>query len=234
MEGPDANTFYLDMRCGGFGHLAHGWDLPEIKPLITDLPAGAIAIDIGANIGIWSRLLARQCSSGQVFAFEPSSTTYSILKKNCSQIRNVTCIQAAVGGVDGEVSFVGESVPSALRRIAPSGHEGAETVPSVRLASWISSNEISRIDFVKVDVEGFEEDVLCPCLEHLAAKCTTIVFEFIPEFARARSMYGGRRLFTDLTSCNYTVHRIDKGGSRYLNHNGPQDWTNNYIAVPRR
>jgi hypothetical protein len=68
------------------------------------LPDDAIVIDVGANIGDFTLQAVRRCPSGHVIAIEPLGEHVRIIDAHVAMngIRNVTCIQAALGGEDGE------------------------------------------------------------------------------------------------------------------------------------
>jgi FkbM family methyltransferase len=228
--GPDGEPFWIDLRKGGFAYVTTGWCTSEIEPFVSALPPDAIVLDIGANIGVWTRLLSAHCTAGQVYAFEPSPTTFRRLEKNCGMRRNVTCVSCALGAKNGTVQFSGEEVDPKLRSIQNETAGSGIEVTSRRLDDWVRDNRITRIDFVKIDVEGFEEDALMPSLEVLERFRPTLCFEFVPEFAAIRSSYGGTHLIPSLRRLGYHVCRLDKQGRAFADFQANEDWTNDYLA----
>jgi FkbM family methyltransferase len=120
---------------------------------------GAIAIDVGANIGLTSIIMARRLS--RVLAFEPSPPNLDLLRRNLAlnDLDNVEVIAAAVSNRAGALAFhVAEFGPGS--QVVSEGHfgRGAPTIEvrSVRLDSF----GFPRIDFIKIDVEGHEPEVL--------------------------------------------------------------------------
>ena len=228
--GPDGKPFWIDLRKGGFAYVTTGWCTAEIEPFTSTLPSDAIVLDIGANIGVWTRLLSAQCTAGHVYAFEPSPTTFRRLKRNCAIRHNVTCVHCALGVKNGMALFSGEEVDPKLRSIQNAAGGSTVEVATRRLDDWAREKGITRIDFVKIDVEGFEEDVLMPSLELLERFRPTLCFEFIPEFASTRSSYGGTNLIPALSRIGYQISRLDKKGEAFADFRANEDWTNDYLA----
>lgn len=119
----------------------------------------ATILDVGANMGYITLLLARASPSGTVHAFEPHPRTAASLSANVDRnaVTNVRVHRLAVGSEDGTVSFTDHGVP-ASNRIG--GGPGSLEVPATRLDRFAADNGIGTIDFLKIDVEGAELDVL--------------------------------------------------------------------------
>jgi FkbM family methyltransferase len=234
-SGPDGEPFVLDVADRGSGYYAiGGWSVDDVTAVIGDLPPDAIALDIGANVGVWSRMLARHCPRGHVFAFEPSLPTYEVPARNVSRLQNVTCIRSAVGAASGSVAYSNVGVPGALRRIQQGVVQSGCSVPCVRLLDWVAGQGLNRVDFIKVDVEGFEADVLVPAVDRLRALNTRILFEFIPSLVPQTTDRGQApdHLFERLMRAGYHIHRVDQLGN-YLSDEVRADLlSNNYLAVP--
>lgn len=127
-------------------------------------------IDVGANIGLYSLIAARQLPSDRpVVAFEPDRDTASRLRSHLQfngESDRVRIVEAAVGEQDGVLALfrppfnIGGT--SAHRRF-PHWIETHCTV--VTLAGALSNLKIERIGMLKIDIEGFEDQALLPFLE---------------------------------------------------------------------
>jgi len=132
---------------------------------------GDVAIDVGANIGIMTSLMAKRAgSTGAVFAFEPHPNTRNRLNRNVARwhtIRpepaKVTVLPHALsskpgGGYMKEPDDFGRNSGVASLDFFATG-DGANThaVEVTTFDEW--SRELNRIRLVKVDVEGHEDDV---------------------------------------------------------------------------
>jgi FkbM family methyltransferase len=124
---------------------------PYLKP-------GMTVFDVGANIGYLTYLFCRGVEpGGQVFSFEPDAANFSELAANVKRNGIAFCspLQAAVGAKDGVVCF----------RPGLNGYIDAESgslpdCPMISLDSFVEQRSIPQVDLVKIDVEGWELDVL--------------------------------------------------------------------------
>ena len=133
---------------------------PELEWIKSrGIRAEDVVVDCGANHGFSSLLFARWTGArGRVFAFEPSPHNLEILRANVrlNNAQNIIVRPVAVGEQAGVVRISthpnASVVPQGARRDTP-GYE----VPVVRLDDEFPSG---RVDFIKIDVEGFEVPVL--------------------------------------------------------------------------
>lgn len=124
-----------------------------------------VFFDVGANIGIYSLAASRLVgSSGNVHAFEPIEQTFKILEKNLAlnKTQNVIANCMAVGEAVGNVEiFVNEeSVLTSIGQTKRGKVIDRKTVPVLTLDKYAEEKNISEIDFLKIDVEGYEGQVL--------------------------------------------------------------------------
>lgn len=125
----------------------------------TYLPSDCIAIDVGANIGVTGLIMSEYFNSGKIYALEPGAKTYRALERNLERnaVKNVIPFNLAISNKTHMVSFADNS---AYGRIAEEGAIGdnLNTVQATTLDDFVESQKLSRIDFIKVDIEGFEPD----------------------------------------------------------------------------
>jgi FkbM family methyltransferase len=131
------------------------------------LSPGDACVDVGANIGYFSLLAARLVGSrGHVYAVEPSSPSYDRLTKNLelNNATNVTALRFAAAADEGEATlYEGPRSNRGASSLYPSRscHGSAiSSVPLRRVESLISRDEVLRLRLVKIDVEGYEIEVL--------------------------------------------------------------------------
>jgi FkbM family methyltransferase len=115
-------------------------------------------IDIGANLGVISILLAKRFPERQVHSFEPNLSTFQSLQANVTIncLTNIQAQQCAVAEHNGEVFFNADPIYRATCGIATSGDQNTVSVPCTTLDSYIEKQSIKEIAFLKVDVEGYE------------------------------------------------------------------------------
>lgn len=121
---------------------------------------GMTVVDVGANIGIHACFLSQLVgSSGHVHAFEPSPTNFSRLRDNVAGRPNITAIHAAVGETTGTIGLFQSDTLNVDHRTYDDGNGRQRVeVPLVSLDTYFRPGAV--IDFLMVDVQGFEDSVL--------------------------------------------------------------------------
>jgi FkbM family methyltransferase len=135
-------------------------DRTERQLLRSVVRPGMTAVDVGANIGVHTRYLARLCGpDGRVVAFEPSPVNFARLKANVGKLPNVTIYASAVGDQSGSRPLYLSPDLNVDHRTYETGEARRRiTVPMVRLDDIFPPG--SHVDVLKVDVQGFEPAVL--------------------------------------------------------------------------
>jgi FkbM family methyltransferase len=152
---------------------------------------GSIVLDIGANIGAHTLNLARLATStGKVYAFEPTDYAFRKLKRNlelnpeiaarvvAEQVR-LSCSNNLSAKVEIYSSWkvVGNERRHPKHRGIAQTTEGAI---SITLDDYCDRSNISKIDFIKLDVDGFETEVLSGGIHRLSRDLPTICMELAP------------------------------------------------------
>lgn len=140
------------------------WFEDEIKFLRRLLQPGFNVIDIGANYGVYTLSMAQTVGpSGRVWAFEPASTTASLLAEGIAAngFEQVLLERAALSSARGtaQLSLNQNSELNAIVRDNLST-DGCETVPVITLDDCLESFGWRNIEFIKIDAEGEEANIL--------------------------------------------------------------------------
>jgi FkbM family methyltransferase len=140
------------------------YNLDELDFLRAHTPTGGAFVDIGANVGTYAMVLARHVGArGRVIAIEPHPVTHARLAFNraASRLEQVTLVAAAAGPSDGEllIETDGDNL-GASHVVSGTPSSSAIKVPSLRLERILAEAGISKVDALKIDVEGFEDRVL--------------------------------------------------------------------------
>jgi FkbM family methyltransferase len=140
------------------------YNLEELDFLRAHTPAGGVFVDVGANVGTYAMVLARQVGAGgKVIAIEPYPITHARLAFNraASGFAQVTLVAAAAGPADGELMIEtdGDNL-GASHIVSGEASNKAIRVPSLRLQRILGEAGVSHVDALKIDVEGFEDRVL--------------------------------------------------------------------------
>jgi FkbM family methyltransferase len=168
-----------------------------IETLRRVLPADAVSIDVGANIGIIAAAIAHFTPEGRVYAFEPHPTTFACLQQTLAMNRldAVTAYDLALGRNvrQAQISCRNHAFGDAKTDSVYVGGGHIETLP-VRMTAldvWVRETGLSRIDFIKIDIEGGEIDFLHGAEETLRACNPDIAIEWNlnAQQERAKELY---------------------------------------------
>jgi FkbM family methyltransferase len=138
---------------------------------------GAI-IDVGANLGIVSFILAKRFPQRTIHAFEPVPSTFHAFSTNIelNACPNIRALQCAVADREGEIFFNADPFGRAINSIAFTSGESVIKVPCTALDTYAEKNSIDEIAFLKVDVEGFEASVFQGASRLLSQKRAAIIY----------------------------------------------------------
>jgi FkbM family methyltransferase len=131
-------------------------------------------LDVGANIGMTALGFSQICPHGQIAAIEPVPRTFRHLQRNVAKAgaRNLKIFNFALGSREGTVVMQGHPSNFACSFVAdnytiPAEDHFSYDVPVKRLDDTFSELSLDRLDFLKVDVEGFELEVFTGAKEVL-------------------------------------------------------------------
>ena len=194
-------------------------------------------LDVGAHAGSHSILYSHLAPNAQIFAYEPQDRLFEILCHNiATQGRtNITPRKIALGNKQCR-AFMHESVPDGPNCTKPLNNaeyfnlggrqlgRGGEAVEICRLDDLFPVESTQQIDFIKIDVEGFENFVVDGALA-LIARCQPVIFFEHNEKRVTAAMDGyynaltaGESIMTILTGLGYSITAYADG---------------NYLALPR-
>ncbi|MFK7920784.1 MAG: FkbM family methyltransferase [Bacteroidia bacterium] len=154
------------------------------------LSEDAKVLDIGANIGIMTVLMAKRCPKGKVYAYEPVPENFNALQRICRfmKISNVELNQVALGPENGSVKMQMPEMQGVrmqgLSHIVHDSIEGYEasfeeySVPQVVLDEVLAERD--SIAAIKMDVENYEQHVLRGALKLIATDQPIIYMELWP------------------------------------------------------
>ena len=142
--------------------LNKNYNMKEVDFLRAHVPEGGIFVDIGANIGLYAALLSKPFGpAGLVVAIEPNPKVLARLRENIalSGATSILVVEAAIGAEDRETAF--HSVEGSLggSKVA---EDGELRVPLRKLISVCEEHHVEKIDALKIDIEGYEDQALLP------------------------------------------------------------------------
>lgn len=152
----------------------------QYNPPGFTLKAGDIVIDIGGHIGSFALYAAaRVGATGNVFVYEPAPDNNAQLARNVTQsgFHNVHISSAAVAGLKGDRKIFYNSANTAMHGFYEKNNH-SYIVPAFTLTDIFSEHNIDRCNFLKIDCEGAEYEILYNTPRAALQKIDRIAMEY--------------------------------------------------------
>jgi FkbM family methyltransferase len=219
--------------------LFRGCHEPEIVKLIQHtVDAGDVCLDVGANIGAHTLVMARNAGpSGRVIAVEPHPRLCARLRQNVdlNRLSNITIVAAALSSTDGETelyAFTEDAFHQGSSSLLPDRE--AQVQIKVRSISGATLQHEYRIDscrLLKIDVEGAEGLILNELSELINTHRPAIIFEFRTQHWE-KFGYSIDGVLDRLRVLRYDFYYVRKNVTRPLNNHRPPE-SCELFCVPR-
>jgi len=150
------------------------WLSGQIKP-------GMNVVDVGGNIGFYTILFSRLVGEhGKVNVFEPDTVNFNHLKQNTKGLRNVSINHCAIAERSGMIGlFRSEELNVDHQTYDIGENRTSIEIPCITLDDYFHQNEC--IDFIKIDIQGYEYHALLGMRETIKRSRPTVIFsEFWP------------------------------------------------------
>lgn len=192
------------------------WELETTKLIKKIIHEGDVGIDLGANIGYFTILMANLVgTSGKIFSFEPAPQNFEILQKNIKQnhLENVISEQSAIGDIDGKIKLYLSNTNAGWHKVFPTqfvDYEVSDKNIDVKICSLDKEFIDKKIDFIKMDVEGYEWNAIQGGKKILEENYNIkLIFEFFPMALRANNVKPDAVL-TYLLDIGFHIYVIDE------------------------
>ncbi len=209
----------------------------ELRVLADIVPPGRVAVDVGANKGVYARVLSGLAS--HVHAFEPNPKAFRWL--NRALPGNVTPHAMALSDRDGEADLY---LPQRGRKFSTSGgslnpFKASDPHGTVRVATrTLDSCALDDVGFIKIDVEGAEAQVLGGARATIARSRPVLLIE-LEERHTGQAI---EQSIADVTALGYSAHFVDNDSfagietfdaeTRHRRPAARADYINNFIFLP--
>lgn len=142
--------------------LFFGWE-PEVRKIKDFARTAPLAVDVGANIGLWTYAMVKSGLFEHVVALEPNWTLTDDLQK--SRLPHLTVLHKAASGAPGtshlRIPKQGRALLSGWASLEPQSDSGVEEFEEILVQTVrLDDLELSAVGFIKIDVEGHELSVL--------------------------------------------------------------------------
>ena len=186
----------------------------ELSWLIRRLAPDSVVMDIGANLGQWTLPLALAVApAGRVLAIEPAAAASAALRHSLAlnSLSQVEAFRVALADSEGSLRLYHHGRDSSQHSLAAVGGQ-FEVVRALTMDQFMSEQSITRLDAVKLDVEGAEELVLRGATVTLATFRPVVVFEVVPGFAERLGL-ASKGPVQLLRGLGYEVFALDDDGA---------------------
>jgi len=176
--------------------------------------AGDVAVDVGANVGFYTRILARCVGpSGRVYAFEPAPENFARLDRRTRHLRQVRPVHAAVAAQSAPVElYLAANLNVDHRTYASDEPRARVTVDGVALDDVVR-DEPRPVGFIKMDIQGAEHAALLGMRDTLGrSPDVKILMELWPA-VHDRFGQGTVALLEVLNGWGFVVRPVDRQGS---------------------
>lgn len=203
------------------------YDRLAVEALVCSLPDSGVLVDVGAGVGSICLFVVKACvkleKNVSVHAFEPLGLNYDRLLRNTSLnllTGHVSCHRVALGAERGTLNlcFRGGAGAAAVvqsgAEISALAGPQLECVPSETLDGWVTENTLTRLDALKVDIEGAEPLMFRGAIRTIEKFRPVILGEFNHWWAERHGLSIANDCFEPLWDMGYRAFRFDS-------HRGP-------------
>jgi FkbM family methyltransferase len=197
--------------------------IPILRPL---LPRDGVVFDVGAHAGQMTKLFAMMAPDGKVFAFEPGAYALSILRPMLKLKGLITSNKWGRIAVE-PIAFGAElgtlTLSTPIKRSGSlgfglshlgQGNEGANVysheVAVETIDRFVASKNLTRLDLIKADIEGWEMQLLLGAPETLKHLRPVVFLEVVDSYL-ARAGDGRAALWSFMREHDYCPHRLEAG-----------------------
>lgn len=216
-------NFSLDISDIMAWYIFYGFKEEAKERLYSLVNKSDIVIDVGANIGETTLNFAKLVgSNGVVYSFEPDPINYKTLEYNLSlnHFRNITLNKLGLGNQNGTYKIqTFDNNNKGMNRIInnTSPAKNYRQIIVTTLNEYVKSNNIKKVDLIKIDVEGFELNVLKGSSEVLQRFSPKLFIELDDSNLKEQGS-SAKELIKLLSDYNYTIVNAENNNIVTINN----------------
>lgn len=195
------------------------------RGVINFLSDSKIIFDVGANIGQTSLWMEKYVKTKevdyQIYAFEPHPATFKKFTTNLAlnPFSKIAPFNVGLGNFSSELELIEDCETNSggfrIGKISPT-QKGVK-IPVSTIDEFVLEHKVEKVDFIKIDVEGFEHHILLGGINTLKKHLPKLYIEFCPKNIEVQG-FNPKELIQFLESMNYTLTDVN-------NLEGKTDWS---------
>lgn len=181
---------------------------PELLLIHRLLKDDSVFVDIGTNKGIYLYQAEKKIKSGKIYGFEPNSSLVNYIQPLFPKVKLFPLAVSSTTGTSVlHIPKKGNGLQDTRASLEAMGDEVEKIeIETITLDDWAKQENVSKIDLVKIDVEGHELDTIKGC----KAILETIKPTFIIEIELRHAKYQINEIFDFIKSFGYEVFYFDR------------------------
>lgn len=188
----------------------------QYEPRGFEIRAGDTVVDIGAHIGSFALLASAQ--GARMIACEPSPENFKMLSENIlrNHTENITTLQQCVAGASGTRKLFLDTQNAARNGLYGAGH--FVSVPAITLTELFRQHDVTQCDFLKIDCEGAEYEIMESTPPETLARIQKIAMEYHlpPYFGLNRNQHKISNISQKLEHAGFSVDIVPENKLRGL------------------
>ncbi|MCB0509105.1 MAG: FkbM family methyltransferase [Bacteroidetes bacterium] len=205
-------------------------DKYEIALLKQHIYNGDVVLDIGANIGFYTKILSSLVGEmGKVYAFEPDEKNFAYLKKNVGHLKNVELINKAVSDKTGKITLYHSDLLNVDHKTyATENYTSKTEIDCVAIDDIIPEQ---KVHFIKIDIQGYEYFAFKGMQEVMKkSEDLKIITEFYP-YGLKNSGIGVDEFVSFIKQNNFYIYRLGDGQLNPLTDNYVRELKNENFRI---
>jgi|694.fasta_scaffold22230_9 FkbM family methyltransferase len=196
------------------------FELEEIEFIRQILKPGDIFFDVGANGGLYTIIAAKLVGeNGHVYSFEPGERELKLLHHNIAinNLTNVTVIESAVSNIKGKTNFA-ISVDGAMNSLLKTNHplqkiQEWQKIEVTTLDDVVDELSVKKVNFLKIDVEGAEKQVLDGAKILLESQKEIVILFEASDSTALNFGYSVRDILSEIISSGFFIYQFNELGN---------------------
>lgn len=172
---------------------------------------GNVVLDIGANVGFYSVFFSETAGeNGRIYSFEPDPENFRHLKKEIGNQRNVTAIQKAIGSKTGTTTlYTSRLLNVDHRSYATDDYLGKLQAEQISVDDFVDGK--FKVDFIKMDIQGFEAEVFRGMKKTIAANNNVMLFSEFWPYGLQQAGSSAAEFFQLISDEGFIVYQTRRG-----------------------